>query len=279
MNDALIDAYLTYLAAEKGLAGNTLAAYRRDLAYLDLKKALAALGEKDLLQVLAQLKRRGLAESSIQRVIACYKGFFRFLKKEGVIAQDIALWLEAPKIWKKVPEVLSEQEVELLLGASRQHSLLAAALLTFLYATGLRVSEACSLQLQDVGDEGVRVKGKGGKERFVPIARASLAILDEYLAHRKDQEQNALFVTRKGPISRSGVWQMIKEVAKSAGIAKSISPHTLRHCFATHLLERGADLRIIQEMLGHSSIATTDRYTHISNQRIIELFEISHPRY
>ena len=157
------------------------------------------------------------------------------------------------------------------------------AILELLYASGLRVSEVCGLKLYDLDDQFVRVQGKGSKERLVPLGQKALQAVDEYLKHCRDrfesEKQLALFVTKRGnPIDRIGVWHMIKKYAKQAGIVKNISPHTLRHSFATHLLDNGADLRVIQEMLGHASISSTDRYTHISRSRLQESFEQFHPR-
>ncbi len=282
--------FLSYLGSEKGLAQNTLAAYRRDLhlftTLLKEKGILTFDGtqEEDVIAFLAHLKNLSYATSSICRSLVAVKMLFRFLKREGAIPKDITLHLDSPKMWQLIPEVLTVAEVEELLKAPDVSTSTGArdrAVLQVIYASGLRVSEVCGLNLQDVGEEVVRVRGKGGKERVVPIARSAVVAIDHYLGnHRVSADrQEALFVTERGKrIDRSMVWQRVKLYAKAAGIARKISPHTLRHSFATHLLENGADLRVIQEMLGHSSIATTDRYTHISQRHLTEAFEAFHPR-
>lgn len=204
------------------------------------------------------------------------KAFFRFLKREGVVEVNVAMYLDSPKLWQLIPEVLSLKEIEALLEISEigQRD---RAILELLYGSGLRVSELCGLKMQDVDDTFVRVRGKGGKERVVPIGTRAIEALDAYLAHR-DDEQGWLFLSKRGKqLDRTAVWKRIKVMAERAGITKTISPHTLRHSFATHLLDGGADLRIIQEMLGHSSIGTTDRYTHVSHKRLQAAFEQHSP--
>jgi integrase/recombinase XerD len=189
-------------------------------------------------------------------------------------------------MWQLIPEVLSVAEVDALLKAPDVATAAGArdrAVLQVIYACGLRVSEACGLNLQDVGDQIVRVRGKGGKERVVPIAKSAVEAIDDYLTRFRQEGERAkhppLFVSEKGKrIDRILVWKRVKHYAEIAGIRKEISPHTLRHSFATHLLENGADLRVIQEMLGHSNIQTTDRYTHISQRHLAEAFEAFHPR-
>jgi integrase/recombinase XerD len=285
----LVEDFLSYLGSEKGLAQNTLVAYRRDIALLlDLLKqrGIAAwdkIQEEDILAFLSMLKDKAYAVSSICRAMVALKVLFRFLKREKVIAKDITLHLDTPRMWQLIPEVLTVAEVEELLKAPDATTATGArdaAILQVTYASGLRVSEVCGLNLHDVDDEIVRVKGKGGKERIVPIAKAAVDAIDHYLIHfRPNAEGLPLFITEKGKrVDRTLVWKRIKLYAKQAGIRKEISPHTLRHSFATHLLENGADLRIIQEMLGHSNISTTDRYTHISQRHLTEAFEAFHPR-
>ncbi len=211
--------------------------------------------------------------------------FFRFLKKEGVISVDLGRYFETPKIWQLVPEVLSMEEVEALLQQPETEDFLGArdkAILELLYATGMRVSELCRLKITDLSDTFVKVKGKGKKERVIPVGRKAIEAVDHYLLHfRKEatEENGLLFLSLKGrPIDRITVWTRVKIYAKSAGIIKSISPHTLRHSFATHLLENGADLRLIQDMLGHEDIGTTDRYTHVTGRRLKSAFKTFHPR-
>lgn len=283
-----IQDFLIYLASEKGLAQNTLIAYETDLlAFMEFlgNKDLTLARKKDVIDFLEVKQKRGLASSSLCRALIAIKVFFRFLKKEALLQVPEIAFLESPKIWQLIPEVLSLEEIDLLLKAPDITSFLGArdrAILEVMYASGLRVSEACNLDFQDVGEESIKVKGKGGKERIVPIAKSSLAVVDEYLVKFRDQSKElttALFVTTKGKrIDRVNVWNRIKFYAKKVGLQKNISPHTLRHSFATHLLENGADLRIIQEMLGHAHIATTDRYTHISQKHLTTSFESFHPR-
>jgi integrase/recombinase XerD len=285
-----IEDFLSYLASEKGLAQNTLMAYRRDLdLFLDLlgqKGVLSfdAVQEEELIAFLSALKSQEYATSSICRAIVAVKMLFRFLKREKAIPKDVTLHLDSPRMWQLIPEFLTVSEVEALLNAPDVSTLEGArdrAILQVIYASGLRVSEACGLNVHDVDDRMVRVRGKGGKERIVPIAASAVAAIDHYLTRHRAHEdkERALFVTSRGKrIDRTMVWKRLKNHAKAAGIHKEISPHTLRHSFATHLLENGADLRVIQEMLGHANIATTDRYTHISQRHLIQAFQAFHPR-
>jgi integrase/recombinase XerD len=219
------------------------------------------------------------------RTLVAVKVFFRFLKKEGVVELDLGRYFETPKIWQLIPEVLTIEEVDLLLRQPKHDHFVGArdfAILEFLYATGVRVSEVCALRICDVGDGFVKVHGKGRKSRVVPVGAKALAAIDMYLANFRTEaegENGALFVSTKGkPIDRIAIWRSLKRYARAAGITKNVSPHTLRHSFATHLLENGADLRLIQDMLGHEDIATTDRYTHLSNQHLKAAFESFHPR-
>lgn len=290
--DSLVEDFLSYLGSEKGLAHHTLISYRRDLEMLVnfLKKSgvssVDCVHEKDVIAFLAHLREKSYAASSVCRSVISMKTFFRFLKREKVVAKDIASHLDSPKIWQLIPEVLTITEVEGLLDAPDAGTLVGArdrAILQVIYASGLRVSEVCGLNIQDLSDEIVRVTGKGGKERIVPIAKSAVSAVDHYLIHFRQHSngENAapLFVSEKGKrIDRTLVWKRIKIYATAAGIKKEISPHTLRHSFATHLLENGADLRVIQEMLGHANIATTDRYTHISQRHLTEAFDAFHPR-
>ncbi len=284
-----IEDFLVYLSSEKGLAKNTLQAYQSDLlSFLDFikKEKIEQIQKQDLLLFLESKQKKGYASSSICRALIAIRIFFSFLKREGTIEKNEMSFLESPKIWQLIPEVLTVEEVELLLDAPDKDTFIGMrdrAILEVLYASGLRVSEVCGLNFQDVGESSIRVKGKGGKERIVPIAKSSLRVLDEYLMRFRDSiskaEEEVVFITEKGSrIDRIGVWTRVKLYGKKAGILKNISPHTLRHSFATHLLENGADLRVIQEMLGHSQIATTDRYTQISQKHLIKAFDSFHPR-
>jgi integrase/recombinase XerD len=282
--DAVGD-FLSYLRSEKGLSRNTIEAYQRDLKLFSqaVSADFSQVSEQDLIHFLSVLKDQNYASSSIYRTLVAVKVFFRFLKREGVLASDPTLYLDTPKLWQLIPEVLSFQEVDLLLAAPDVQSAVGArdrAILEVLYASGLRVSEVCGLNIHDIDEATVRVKGKGGKERIVPIAAAAVRAVDHYLGHfRGEAEAEALFLNGKGKrIDRMVVWKRVKFYAAKAGIGKRISPHTLRHSFATHLLDNGADLRVIQEMLGHASVATTDRYTHISQQHLNAAFDAFHPR-
>ncbi len=287
-----IEEFLSYLGSEKGLAQNTLISYRRDIAmFLAILQergvtSLEHAREEDLIAFLSSMKTKTYAASSICRAIVAIKMLFRFLKREKAIEKEITMHLDSPRMWQLIPEVLTISEVEDLLRAPDTTTLIGArdkAILQVIYASGLRVSEVCGLNLQDVDDQIVRVKGKGGKERIVPIAKTAVDAIDHYLLHYRqyasDEKSVPLFVSEKGKrIDRVMVWKRIKYYAKLAGIQKRISPHTLRHSFATHLLENGADLRVIQEMLGHANISTTDRYTHISQRHLSEAFQAFHPR-
>lgn len=283
MDEAIQD-FLVYIASEKGLAQNTIAAYRRDLAAFKIfvdKTPLQQLSEEHLQAFLADRTLQNYAPASRARALMALKVFFRFLKREGYLLKDLAESLSSPKQWERLPEVLNSEEVEKLL-EQPQH-LRDKAILEVLYASGLRVSEICTLTLYSLDDQFVRVKGKGGKERLVPINQKAVKAVDDYLTHVRgayeSEQQQALFVTRTGKaMNRVDIWKMVKQYAKQAGITKNISPHTLRHSFATHLLNNGADLRVIQEMLGHSSIASTDRYTHVSPANLKAAFEKFHPR-
>ena len=290
--DLAISDFLSYISSEKGLASNTIEAYGRDISLFasflvsiditSLKKVSSA----SLISFLSDLKDKQYASSSISRMLIALKVFFRFLKKEGWIDADPSQHIDTPKIWQLIPEVMSASEVDQLLQAPDRDTYVGArdfAALKVMYASGLRVSELCSLNLFDINEESVRVKGKGGKERIIPIAKVAIGAVDQYLGKFRQQvekqEEPALFLTGSGKrIDRDLIWNRIKYYAKKAQIQKNISPHTLRHSFATHLLENGADLRIIQEMLGHASIATTDRYTHISQKHLHEAFQAFHPR-
>jgi len=287
-----VDDFLFYLAAERGLSKNSIEAYQRDLSrFLEVLKErnipyFSEVKEGEIIAFLSLLKQRNQASSSIYRAMMALKTFFRFLRKEKMVPSEETLYLDTPRMWQLVPEVLTEDEVQRLLEIPCVEEPIGArdrAILEVLYASGLRVSEVCGLNISDVDDAFVRVKGKGGKERVVPIAASSVQWIDHYLIHFREgssrSHSEALFVSTKGKrLDRIVIWNRVKFYAKKAEIAKSISPHTLRHSFATHLLENGADLRIIQEMLGHASVATTDRYTHISQKHLADSFDKFHPR-
>jgi len=291
MNTTLED-FKIYIASEKGLSRNTIEAYLRDLtAFRNFLESLGVyhpskITQEHILNFISHLKQQHYATSSMCRSLIAIKVYCRFLKRESITSTNIAIYIETPKLWQLIPEVLSTEEVERLLNGPDAQTPLGArdkALIEVLYASGLRVSELCSLNLYDVDDHFVRVMGKGRKERVVPIGKKALEAVDHYLTHFRSlwesEKQLALFVSNKGQrLDRISVWKMIKHYAKKVKITKTVSPHTLRHSFATHLLDHGAELRVIQEMLGHSSINSTDRYTHVSRRHLQESFTAFHPR-
>ncbi len=276
----MLDQFIEYIAAERGLSINTLHAYSSDIRlFLKGQKGCEEVSDRDLFAFMERLKKEGYHQNSIARIWTSLKLFLRFLEKEGVLKANVAELWESPKLKAALPTVLTEDEVRVLLEGCG--NVFDRAILEFLYATGIRVSELCNLNLFDVDETTLRVKGKGGKERIVPIALRTVQVLDQYLLKRKKEirENPPLFINNRGKrISRQFVWTLVKLYAEKAGINKQVSPHTLRHSYATHLLENGADLRIIQELLGHSNISTTDRYTHISNKHLRSAFDKFHPR-
>lgn len=288
MTDRFLVDFLAYIRSEKGLSSHTIEAYGRDVqafaAYAPVKDWKLVTPEH-ILGFLGLLQQKGYASSSICRKLVAVKVFFRFLKKEGEISLDLGRYFETPKMWQLVPEVLHYDEVEALLAQPKVDDARGArdkAILELLYATGMRVSELCRLRIQDLSDTFVKVRGKGKKERVIPVGKKAIEAVDHYLVHFRGEapEENApLFLSSKGKgVDRITVWNRVKVYAKAAGIEKSISPHTLRHSFATHLLENGADLRLIQDMLGHEDIGTTDRYTHVTGSRLKNAFSQFHPR-
>ncbi len=278
--------FLEYLASEKCLAENTRIAYAADLRqfllFLQEKSVLLKDVDESILQEYL-FSHRSYAESSRARFLISVKVFFKFLKREKVLKDNPAAVLTSPGKWQLIPEVLSEEEVLRLLNAPDSSSREGArdkAILELLYSSGLRVSELCSLKLNAVDETTVRVLGKGGKERIVPLGQPALAAIDHYLGKGRGEDgMDQLFVNSRGkPIDRVFVWKLVKYYSQKVGIRKNVTPHTLRHTFATHLLDHGADLRVIQEMLGHSSISSTDRYTHVSRSRLIDAFHSFHPK-
>jgi integrase/recombinase XerD len=313
--DRAIEEYLAYLRVERGVAEATLTAYRADLADFAMSRGAArdwATGPEVAHRYLAARARRGqggdpgLAPSSLRRRAAAIRGFYRFAFGDGIIAVDVAGHLDLPRQPRLLPETLTVEEVERLLEAAGGEpvpgrrptdadgtALRDRALLELLYAAGLRISEALGLARGDLSLDGgfVRVIGKGDKERVVPVGEVALAWLARYLAWPRpawlaaagtgagDDTRAPLFVTRRGGrLGRGQAWATVKRVAAAAGLDDRVSPHTLRHSFATHLLEGGADLRVVQELLGHASIATTQLYTHLTGERIREVYARAHPR-
>jgi integrase/recombinase XerD len=294
-HDRLVDRFFSYLTVEKGLAANTLESYSRDLqrflAYLDDQgiERLEDVEAAVILGYLIHLRTRHLKATTRARHLVTLRGFFRFLHQEKAIPQNPAALVELPKAGLHLPGVLSHAEIRALLAApdrTRPTGLRNAAMLELLYAAGLRVSELIALEVMALNmDAGfVRPFGKGGKERVVPVGRTALRVLRAYLETARPQllktaTSGYLFVARRGrPLSRQGFWKLLKQYAVQAGIRTPVSPHTLRHSFASHLLEGGADLRVVQIMLGHADITTTQIYTHVSTERLKAVHRQYHPR-
>lgn len=291
----LIDRFINYLLVEKGLSKATLESYSRDLlryaAFL-AQSGRPTVSEADtplILKHLIDLRAQGLGARSRARHLVSVRGFYRFLFQEKLLSADPSKLIDLPKISLTLPDVLSVEEVRRLLNAPESRGpqgVRDAAMLEVLYAAGLRVSELVGLKLQDAHlDAGfVRVMGKGSKERVVPIGRYAREKLLFYLGHGRNQllknhPSPFLFVARAGrPLTRQGFWKLVRRYATAAGLAKKITPHSLRHSFATHLLQGGADLRAVQMMLGHADIATTQIYTHVANDRLREIHRRFHPR-
>ena len=290
-----IDQFLDYLSLERGLSKNTLEAYRRDLNKFEvfLKKrdvsSVKDVKKSDMTDFMFFQKDRGLSANSIARGLAAMKVLFRFLAREGFLKTDVASIIETPKLWKNLPEAISVTEVDKLLKAPDLKDWMGIrdkASLELMYATGLRASEVVNLNIRDVNFElGVlKCIGKGSKERIVPLGKEARAAVKRYIEKVrpklvKSDSEPGLFITRLGhKMSRQMLWKIIKRYARKARIDKEIMPHTLRHAFATHLLERGADLRIVQELLGHANISTTQIYTHINRERLKSIHRKFHPR-
>lgn len=290
-----IDSFLTYLSVVKGLSKNTLESYGRDVlklaVFIEEKNttSIDQIDYKQILDFLTHLKKQGLKPRSISRALISIRQFFKFLLTERFIESDPTFLIRTPKSKRVLPEVLSLEDVEKLLSFPDESSpkgLRDKSMLEVLYATGIRVSELVALNLNDVNFElgYVVAYGKGSKERIVPMGEKAKIKLIEYLDTSrpkllKSRTSVNLFVTRLGKkMTRQGFWKIIKTHSRKSGIRKTISPHTLRHSFATHLLERGADLRAIQIMLGHSDISTTQIYTHVERERLKEVHKKYHPR-
>jgi len=285
--------YLDHLTVERGLSRNTLDAYRRDLcrlvAGLGASKQPDGAQPEDLARILGRLRAEGKSSRSVARWLVAVRGFFSYLVEEQVIAANPAARLDSPRSWRSLPKVLTFAEVEALLGAPGRDTpagLRDTAMLEVIYATGLRVSELVGLRLRDLHlDAGyVRCLGKGSKERVIPLGAEAGAVLHQYLAAGRPallagRRSDGLFVSRRGTqLTRQGFWKLLKAHGRKAGIRQEISPHTLRHSFATHLIENGADLRSVQAMLGHADISTTQIYTHVNRERLRRLYEDFHPR-
>jgi len=287
-----VRSFLHFCRAEKGLSINTLEAYRRDLSGLGPwlgKRSLPTVSLDDLRQYVSHLRRRKLSNRSIARQVTTLRGFFGFLLEEGELANNPAELLAAPKIGAALPKYLDHERVGQLIEApdsTTPTGLRDHAMLDLLYATGLRVSELIKLRVADIDEfQGiVRVMGKGGKQRLVPVGKAALKAIEEYRSGQREEllagrVSPFLFVTARGTcMTRQGFWKLLRGHGKHAGIFRSLSPHVLRHTFATHLLEGGADLRSVQTMLGHADIGTTQIYTHVMRSRLRQTVDQHHPR-
>jgi len=290
-----VDAFLTHALTEQGLAPRSVEAYGRDLvdfAAFVSARGVAAPGRVHRATItvyLIALRRRGRAASTIKRRVAAIRALYRFLLREGELQHDPTLDLAPPKLPRRLPRVLTLEDIERLLAAPNLATPAGTrdrAMLELMYASGLRVSETVGLDLSDIdlAHEVVRCVGKGNKERIVPVGSQAVSALRAYLGRARPkmargQTTQALFVSRLGRrLTRQGCWKLIRTHARRAGISRPLTPHVLRHSFATHLLERGADLRAVQEMLGHASIGTTQVYTHVTRERLREVYRASHPR-
>ena len=297
----VIGDFLNYLKVEKGFFQNTIVAYRNDLsqlaAFIEEEAARqgsippwASFGRQSMLSYLLHLKERGYAGTTIARKVAAAKSFFNFMVAEGAIKANPIEEVRSPKTGKSLPKVISYSQAMLLLEQPSQKPQLEAkrdkAMLGLLYASGMRVSELVALNLGDVGleDGSVRCFGKGNKERLIPIVPRAILAVKEYLQEARSQlvhdtDEKALFVNFRGErLTRQGLWQILKGYARTANLEVGITPHTLRHSFATHMLNGGADLRVVQELLGHANISTTQVYTHLTTEHIRRTYERSHPR-
>lgn len=292
---AAISSFLTHAKVEKGLSPNTVSAYRRDLMKFcefaqKRKLTLEAVSRDDLVDFLAGLYRQHLESKSVARHLVSLRNFFRFAQIQELISADPTINLESPKIRRSLPGYLRLEEVEKLLAqpdAKTPFGLRDRAMLEVLYSAGLRVSELVGLRVSDLDTKAgcVRCVGKGDKERIVPIGKKALGMVERYLRDArpkmlgKSPASPTLFVNRRGkPLSRVGVWKIFSAYGRRAGLRVALTPHMLRHSFATHLLERGADLRSVQLMLGHADISTTQIYTHVLEERLKQIYKAHHPR-
>ncbi|HNR98209.1 MAG TPA: tyrosine recombinase [Planctomycetota bacterium] len=289
--------FLAYLAYECGFARNTVLSYGRDIAQFLAHAAALGIAAPEALDaeiLVAYFRARmeaGLAPRSVSRAITAVRMFLRFLVQEGTLAENCARWIATPKTWSRLPVILNEEEIDRLLAAPQSDASRFPrrdrAILELFYATGARVSEVCTLACSQVRlDLGLaRIIGKGGKERLVPLHRPGIAAIADYLAVERPamlrgrEDPGALFLSQHGKtMDRENVWRLVKRCARRAGIAKRVTPHTLRHSFATHLLTRGADLRVVQELLGHARVETTEIYTHLDRTDLKRAHRRFHPR-
>lgn len=291
---SLVKRFLDYLFLECGLAGSTVTAYQRDLTefwdhLIEREVEPAEITIEDVQQHLIRLRERGLGVNSIARHLACIKVFLRHLHAEHVLKRDVSSLIESVRKFRKLPYTFQYEQIEALLAApnpSDEFYLRDRALLELMYASGLRVSEVVNLPIKEMNLTlgYVRCMGKGRKERIVPIGRSAIDCVEAYVEDLRpyllrERHTSRVFLSRTGrPLDRTNIWRIVKKHAQAAGIKGSLSPHSLRHSFATHLLSGGADLRIVQELLGHSDIATTQLYTHVDAERLKEIHRKFHPR-
>ncbi len=294
---ARIEEFLGYINVERGYSANTLAAYRNDLGqyveYLESRPEITAWSDVrkgDMVEYVLCLKEREYSSATVARKVASVKSFFHFLVAESVVTDDPTATLDAPRVKKRLPRALSREEVDRLLAMPLEgqapKSLRDAALLEVLYATGMRVSELVALNLDDVNlaSGTVRCFGKGAKERIIPMYERASEALRTYvqegrISYLRNPEEKALFLNPRGTrLTRQGLWLIIKDYVKRSGIRSEVTPHTLRHSFATHLLDGGAGLREVQKLLGHSNVSTTQIYTHVSGERLRDAYDEAHPR-
>ncbi len=296
-----IQSFLNHLSIEKGFSGNTIEAYRNDLYQVaDFVEELAtvqgyqpqwaSVDRNLLINYILDLKERNYALATVARKVAAVKSFFDFLVADGILQSDPTENLSSPKVGKSLPKPLSAAEVEALLAEpaklSSPEAKRDAAMIELLYAAGMRVSELVALNMGDVnlGAGFVRCLGKGSKERIIPIHQKAARAIKEYMVEARpkllhDEGEEALFLNRRGErLTRQGLWLILKAYAKAAGITKGVTPHTLRHSFATHVLSGGADLRAVQELLGHANISSTQIYTHLTSEHVRQAYEKAHPR-
>lgn len=290
-----IDDFRAYLISERGLSSNTLDAYTRDIQ--KFAQFLNSIGTStfervrsgDIVEYMIMQKRCGMAINSLSRNIVAIKLFFRFLAGEGVLKHDISDEIDAPRLWKHLPDVLTIEEIERLLllpNVLTEEGIRDRAVIEMLYATGMRISEAVNLRLNqfDPAEQFVICKGKGSKERLIPVNNSATEWTQRFIRDvrpklLKKRSSEVLFITRLGSkFTRQGMWKMLHKYILKLGIHKNVTPHTLRHTFATHLLSNGADIRVIQEMMGHSNISTTQLYTHVDINRLKSIHKRYHPR-
>ena len=287
--------YLIMLRVERNLSPRTLEAYQRDL-----KHYLSFIVDKDIISLsnisqmhireyIRSLNEKGLAASSIARIFSSIRSYHKFLSAENYVSENPTLILTSPKAPKKLPHVLMEEEISAIINAvveTFQYAKRDKAIIEMLYSCGLRVSELCALSLNNLylNDDMIRIMGKGSKERLLPVGGRAKIFLNDYLIHcrpgiQKDKGSSSVFLSRNGnPLTRAMINNILRKWSQVAGISKSVSPHTLRHSFATHLLEGGADLRFVQALLGHSDISTTQIYTHLDKHHLKEVYQTHHPR-